>query len=106
MLAIVAGILVARHLKSVEDLHEWRSTPKTESLVASAVNWAERIMRKIDSTFGKQVLDVSRRPGFFGIALVVSEAHGDGGDSTYNLGISGITYLPHLLSGPRIRQQN
>jgi hypothetical protein len=53
VIAIVAGILVARHLKSAEELHEWRSTPKTESLVASAVNWAERIMRKIDSTFGK-----------------------------------------------------
>jgi hypothetical protein len=43
----------SRHLKSAEELHEWRSTPKTESLVASAVHWAERIMRKIDSTFGK-----------------------------------------------------
>ena len=53
VLAIVAGILVARHLKTAEDLHEWRSTPRTESLVASAVNWAERIMRKIDDRFGK-----------------------------------------------------
>jgi len=53
VLAIVAGILVARHLKSAEELHEWRSTPRTESLVASAVNWAERIKRKIDSIFGK-----------------------------------------------------
>jgi hypothetical protein len=53
VLAIVAGILVARHLKSAEEQHEWRSTPKAESLVANAVNWAERIMRKIDSTFGK-----------------------------------------------------
>jgi hypothetical protein len=53
VMAIVAGILVARHVKSVEELHEWRSAPKTESLVASAVNWAERIMRKIDSPFGK-----------------------------------------------------
>ncbi len=52
MLAIVAGILVARHLRTAEDLHEWRSTPRTESLVSSAVNWAERIMRKIDDRFG------------------------------------------------------
>ncbi len=50
MLAIVAGILVARHLKSAEELHEWRSTPKTESLVASAVNWAERIMNSRDAS--------------------------------------------------------
>lgn len=52
VLAIVAGILVARHLRTAEDLHEWRSTPRTESLVSSAVNWAERIMRKIDDRFG------------------------------------------------------
>jgi hypothetical protein len=52
VLAIVAGILVARHLKNPEDL-EGRPSPRTESLVASAVRWAEWIMRKIDSVFGK-----------------------------------------------------
>jgi hypothetical protein len=51
VLAIVAGILVARHLKNPEDLRDSRSSPRTESLVASAVQWAERIMRKIDSLF-------------------------------------------------------
>jgi hypothetical protein len=48
VLAIVAGILVARHLKNPEDLHESRPSPRTESLIASAVQWAERIMRRID----------------------------------------------------------
>ena len=52
MLAIVAGILVARHLKTTDDLFDCRSSPKTESLVAAAVQWAERIMRKIDGVFG------------------------------------------------------
>jgi hypothetical protein len=47
-LAMVAGLLVARHLKNPEDLHESRPSPRTESLIASAVQWAERIMRKID----------------------------------------------------------
>jgi hypothetical protein len=42
------GILVARHLKNPEDLHESRPSPRTESLIASAVQWAERIMRRID----------------------------------------------------------
>jgi hypothetical protein len=51
VLAIVAGILVARHLKSTEDLFDSRPSPRTESLVASAVQWAERIMRKIDNVF-------------------------------------------------------
>jgi hypothetical protein len=45
VLAIVAGILVARHLKTADDLADSRSSPRTESLVAAAVQWAERIMR-------------------------------------------------------------
>ena len=51
VLAIVAGILVARHLKTTDDLFDCRSSPRTESLVAAAVQWAERIMRKIDNCF-------------------------------------------------------
>jgi hypothetical protein len=51
VLAIVAGILVARHLKTPEDLCDARPSPRTESLVASAVQWAERIMKKIDNVF-------------------------------------------------------
>jgi hypothetical protein len=51
VLAIVAGILVARHLKTTEDLFDNRSSPRTESMVAAAVQWAERIMRKIDNVF-------------------------------------------------------
>jgi hypothetical protein len=48
VLVIVAGILVARHLKNSKDLHESRPSPRTESLIASAVQWTERIMRRID----------------------------------------------------------
>jgi len=51
MLGIIAGILVARHLKSTEDLHDSRPSPRTESLIASAVQWADRIMRRIDGGF-------------------------------------------------------
>ncbi len=53
VLAIVAGILVARHLKNPEDLHDSRPSPRTESLIASAVQWAERIMGRIDHNFGE-----------------------------------------------------
>jgi hypothetical protein len=49
VLAIVAGILVARHLKTTDDLFDSLSSPRTESLVA-AVQWAERIRRKIDGS--------------------------------------------------------
>jgi hypothetical protein len=49
VLGIIAGILVARHLKTTEDLFDNRSSPRTEAMVASAVQWAERIMRKVDA---------------------------------------------------------
>ena len=48
VLAIVAGILVARHLKTTEDLFDSKPSPRTESLVSAAVQWAEKIMKKID----------------------------------------------------------
>ena len=51
VLAIVAGILVARHLKTTEDLFDSKPSPRTESLVASAVQWAEKIMKKIDGVY-------------------------------------------------------
>ena len=39
VLGIIAGILVARHLKTAEDLSDARRTPRTRNLVASAVQW-------------------------------------------------------------------
>jgi hypothetical protein len=51
--AIVAGILVARHLKIADDHFDNKPSQMTESMVAAAVQWAERIMRKIDNVFGK-----------------------------------------------------
>src|SRR5581483_420016 len=53
VILIAAAILVARHLKNPEDLHNSRPRPRTESLIASAVQWAERIMRRIDGVFPK-----------------------------------------------------
>jgi hypothetical protein len=50
-LGIMASILVPPHLKTTEDLHDSRPSPRTESLVGSAVQWAERIMRRIDGMF-------------------------------------------------------
>ena len=51
VLGIIAGILVARHLKTPEDPHDSQPSPRTESLVASAVHWAERIVGRIDGVF-------------------------------------------------------
>jgi hypothetical protein len=36
VLAIVAGILVARHLKTTDDLFDSCSSPRTESLIADS----------------------------------------------------------------------
>lgn len=60
VLAIVAGILVARHLKTPEDLGDSRPSPRTENLIASALQWADRIMRRIDGLFGNSPSDGKR----------------------------------------------
>jgi hypothetical protein len=52
VLAIVAGIIVARHLTTADDLFGGpQGSPRTDAMVAAAVQWAERIMRKIDNVF-------------------------------------------------------
>jgi hypothetical protein len=53
-MAIIAGILVARHLKSSEDLFDTRDSPRTRSMVAAAVQWAERILKKVDNVHGTE----------------------------------------------------
>jgi hypothetical protein len=54
VLAIVAGILVARHLNTAEDLFGGpQGSPRTDKMIAAAVQWAERIIRKIDGVFLK-----------------------------------------------------
>lgn len=54
VLGIIAGILVARHLKTADDLFGTpNGSPRTEAIVAAAIQWADRIMKKIDNVFGK-----------------------------------------------------
>jgi hypothetical protein len=53
VIAIVAGILVARHFKTPEDLFGTPSgSPRSDAMIAAAVQWAERIMSKIDERVG------------------------------------------------------
>ena len=52
VLEIIAGILVARHLRTTDDLFDTRESPRTKSLVVAAVQWAKRIMRQIDTESG------------------------------------------------------
>src|SRR5947207_14508995 len=51
VLLIVAGILVARHLKNPEDLHESRPSPRTGAVIASAVQWPDRGMRRLEGVY-------------------------------------------------------
>lgn len=54
VLAIVAGILVARHLNTADDLFGGpQGSPRTDAMIDAAVQWAERIMRRIDGVFPK-----------------------------------------------------
>ncbi len=54
VLGIMASILVSRHLDTADDLFGApQGSPRTDKMVAAAVQWAERIMRKIDNVFGK-----------------------------------------------------
>jgi hypothetical protein len=49
VIGIIAGILVARHLRTTEDLFNTGSSPRTDGMIAAAVQWAERILKKVDN---------------------------------------------------------
>jgi hypothetical protein len=55
VIGIMAAILVARHLKTTEDLFNSRDSPRSDGIVAAAVQWAQRIMLKVDSACSKIV---------------------------------------------------
>jgi hypothetical protein len=57
VLGIMGSILVSHPLKTTEDLHDSRPSPRTEFLVGSAVQWAEWILRRIDGTFANSADD-------------------------------------------------
>ena len=49
VLAMIAGIPVARHLKTADDLFgRSQGNPRTDGMVTAAVQWAEEIMAEID----------------------------------------------------------
>ena len=52
VLAIVAGIIVSRHLDTADDLFGGpQGSPRTDKMVAAAIQWADKILRKIDNVF-------------------------------------------------------
>jgi hypothetical protein len=54
VVTIIAGIIVARHLDTAEDLFAGpQGSPRTDKRIAASVLWADMILRKIDNTLGK-----------------------------------------------------
>jgi hypothetical protein len=50
VVAIIAGILVAKHLDTADDLFGGpQGSPRTDKMIAASVQWAELILRKIDT---------------------------------------------------------
>ena len=50
VIGIIAGILVANHMDVADDLFGGpQGSPRTDKMIAAAVQWAELIMAKIDS---------------------------------------------------------
>jgi hypothetical protein len=55
VISIIAGIIVARNLERADDLFGGpQGSPRTDKMIAAAVQWAERIMQKIDSVSGSR----------------------------------------------------
>ncbi len=52
VLAIMAAILAGLHMQSADDLFGGpQGSPRTDKLISALIQWAERIMRKIDNVF-------------------------------------------------------
>ena len=52
VIGIMAAILTAMHMRTADDLFDTpQGSPRTDKLIAASIQWAERIMQKIDKVF-------------------------------------------------------
>jgi hypothetical protein len=52
VIGIMAAILASLHMQTADDLFGTPSgSPRTDRLIDASIQWAERIMRKIDNVF-------------------------------------------------------
>ena len=52
VIGIMAAILASLHMRTADDLFGTpQGSPRTDRLIAASIQWAERIMRKIDDVF-------------------------------------------------------
>jgi hypothetical protein len=54
VIGITPAIITATHMKTPEDLFgSPQGSPRTDKRIDASIQWAERIMRRIDATGGK-----------------------------------------------------
>jgi hypothetical protein len=52
VIGIMAAILTSLHMQTADDLFGGpQGSPRTEELIAASIQWAEKIMEKIDERF-------------------------------------------------------
>jgi hypothetical protein len=52
VIGIMAAILASLHMERADDLFGGpQGSPRTDKLIAASIQWAERIMEKIDERF-------------------------------------------------------
>jgi hypothetical protein len=55
VIGIIAGIIVPRNLERADDLFGGpQGSPRTDKMIAPAVQWADRIMQKIDNVYSDE----------------------------------------------------
>jgi hypothetical protein len=53
VLGIMAAILASLHMRTADDLFGTpQGSPRTDQLIAASVQWAKKIMEKVDSLIG------------------------------------------------------
>lgn len=55
VIGIMAALLTAIHMRTADDLFGTpQGSPRTDKLIAASVQWAEKIMEKIDERFSQR----------------------------------------------------
>ena len=104
MLAIVAGILVTRHIKTADELFESKATPRTEALIAAFASFPEDVKDAIGYALyvaqrGGKHPDAKPLRGFGGggILEIVEDYAGDTYRAVYTVRLAGRIYVLHVF---------
>jgi hypothetical protein len=54
VIGIMAAILASLHMETADDLFGTpQGSPRTDKLIAASIQWAEKIMKRIDAVYRK-----------------------------------------------------